>query len=223
MIRMFDIVLASFALIVISPIFLTLMVILRFTGEGEVFYCQKRIGRQQKVFYVLKFATMLKNSPLMGLGTITVKNDPRILPLGHFLRKTKINELPQLLNVLLGHMSLVGPRPLTKENFSFYSLDVQKSISTVRPGLSGIGSIIFRHEENLLANAPDKKTFYSNIIAPYKGNLEIWYVNNNSAITYFKIIVVTIVVIFNPKSKLIDAYFCGLPVLPKELQDMMER
>ncbi len=222
MIRMFDIMLALCALIVISPLFVTLIFILRFTGEGEVFYRQKRIGRQQKVFYVLKFATMLKDSPSMGLGTITVQNDPRILPLGHFLRKTKINELPQLLNVILGDMSLVGPRPLTVENFLLYSLDVQKGISNVRPGLSGIGSIIFRHEENLLAKAPDKKIFYSNIIAPYKGELEMWYVNNSSTITYFKIILVTIIVIVNPKSKLVDAYFCGLPALPKELQNIME-
>lgn len=221
MIRMSDLTLALCALIAISPLFLALVVVLRLTGEGEVFYRQKRIGRQQKVFYVLKFATMLKDSPNMGLGTITVQNDPRILPLGHFLRKTKINEIPQLLNVILGDMSLVGPRPLTKENFSLYSLDVQKSISGVRPGLSGIGSIVFRREENLLANAQDKKLFYSNIIAPYKGDLELWYVNNNTIKTYFKIIIVTIIVIFVPKSKLVDTYFRDLPKPPVELQDIM--
>ena len=222
MIRTLDIILALSALIVISPVFLTLIVILRFTGEGEIFYRQMRIGRQQKVFYVLKFATMLKNSPSMGLGTITVQNDSRILPLGHFLRKTKINELPQLLNVILGDMSLIGPRPLTKENFCYYSQDVQKSISNVRPGLSGIGSIFFRGEENLLANASDKKIFYSNIIAPYKGDLEMWFVKNNSTMVYFKIILVTIVVILNPKSKLVAYFFRDLPVPPKKLQDIME-
>ena len=222
MIRMFDIMLALSALIAISPFFLTLIVILRFTGEGEVFYRQERIGRQKKVFYVWKFATMLKDSPSLGLGTITVQNDSRILPLGHFLRKTKINELPQLLNVILGDMSLVGPRPLTKENFSFYSLDVQKNISTVRPGLSGIGSIFFRGEEILLANAHDKKIFYSNVIAPYNGDLEKWFVDNNSTRIYFKIILLTIMVIFNPKSKLVADHFCGLPSPPKELQDIMK-
>ena len=98
---------------------------------------------------------------------------------------------------------------------------MQKSISGVRPGLSGIGSIVFRREENLLANAQDKKLFYSNIIAPYKGDLELWYVNNNTIKTYFKIIIVTIIVIFVPKSKLVDTYFRDLPKPPVELQDIM--
>ena len=98
----------------------------------------------------LEFATMLKDSPNIGTGTITVQNDPRVLPIGKFLRKTKINELPQLINVFTGEMSLIGPRPLTSENFSMYPKEAQNTIKKMRPGLSRVGSIIFRNEETLI-------------------------------------------------------------------------
>ena len=175
MIRTLDIILALSALIVISPVFLTLIVILRFTGEGEIFYRQMRIGRQQKVFYVLKFATMLKNSPSMGLGTITVQNDSRILPLGHFLRKTKINELPQLLNVILGDMSLVGPRPLLMEYLPLYSTN-QSRRHDIRPGITG------------WAQVNGRNTIYWGDRFRYV----IWYVEDQSFILDMKIIWITI-------------------------------
>ena len=118
MIRIFDIVFSLAALIVLCPLLLPIALILRFTGEGEVFYVQERIGSHERPFGLFKFATMLKNSPHMGTGTITVRNDPRVLPFGRILRKTKINELPQLLNVLIGN-DVIGPRPLTE---SLYTL-----------------------------------------------------------------------------------------------------
>ena len=149
MIRFFDIVFCSLAIIIIAPILLPIMILLKFTGEGEIFYFQTRVG-VNKTFELIKFATMLKNSPNMGTGSITIKDDPRILPFGRFFRKTKINELPQIITVLLGDMSLVGPRPLTKENFNFYSYDVKKILKSTKPGLSGIGSIVFRNEEEIL-------------------------------------------------------------------------
>ncbi|MEI7994676.1 MAG: sugar transferase [Methylococcaceae bacterium] len=102
----------------------------------------------------------------IGTGTVTVKNDPRILPIGQFLRKSKINELPQLLNILYGYMSVVGPRPQAPRCFEAFSADVQSQIVKVRPGLSGIGSIIFRDEENLLHGASDPVIFYDTVIAP---------------------------------------------------------
>jgi lipopolysaccharide/colanic/teichoic acid biosynthesis glycosyltransferase len=119
---------------------------------------------------------MLKNSPAIGTGTVTIKNDPRILPIGHFLRKTKINELPQLLNILFGDMSVIGPRPQTQRCFDAFTATSQAAIVQVRPGLSGIGSIIFRDEENLLHGQADSVRFYDEVIAPYKGALEEWYV-----------------------------------------------
>ena len=118
--RIFDIVFTSLALLVLSPLMISLVIILRFSGEGEIFYKQNRIGIKGKSFGLLKFATMLKNSPNLGTGNMTVKNDPRILPLGNFLRKTKINELPQLLNIFLGNMSIIGSRPLTQDYFDIY-------------------------------------------------------------------------------------------------------
>jgi lipopolysaccharide/colanic/teichoic acid biosynthesis glycosyltransferase len=118
--RVLDIILSSIALIVLFPFMILVMLILKLTGEHYIFYGQTRIGRNGKSFKLLKFATMLKDSPLMGAGDITVKYDPRVLPFGGFLRKTKINELPQLINILIGDMSVVGPRPQTPKNFDYF-------------------------------------------------------------------------------------------------------
>ena len=143
MIRFFDIILSFSALLILSPLLLLTVLILKCTGEGEVFYFQSRVGKEQKIFKLFKFATMLKNSTSMASGTLTIQNDPRVLPVGRFLRKTKVNELPQLFNVLQGNMSLIGPRPLTPNMFKLYSTDVQMAIGSVPPGLSDIGSVIF--------------------------------------------------------------------------------
>ena len=200
------------ALLILSPMFLVIILLLRITGEGEVFYFQKRIGLNNDYFDIWKFATMLKNSPNMGSGSITLRNDPRVTPVGKFLRITKINELPQLINVVLGSMSLVGPRPLVDQTFNAYSEEVQKIIYKSRPGITGIGSIIFRDEEELIsANKDDPHTFYKNVVAPYKGALEIWYLNNRSLLTDFKIILLTAWVILFPKSNLVYSWFSTLP------------
>ncbi|MCK4440712.1 MAG: sugar transferase, partial [Sulfurovaceae bacterium] len=168
--RFFDILFSSLALIVLSPLLIIVMIILKFTGEGEIFYVQPRVGEGGKMFNLLKFATMLKDSANMGTETVTVKNDPRVLPFGAFLRKTKINELPQLINILRGDMSVIGPRPQAKRCFLAFPKDIQKSIIKVKPGLSGIGSIIFRDEETMLDNPKiDRLLFYDTVIAPYKG------------------------------------------------------
>jgi lipopolysaccharide/colanic/teichoic acid biosynthesis glycosyltransferase len=150
MLRLLDIVFALLALIVLSPLLIPVAIVLRFTGEGEIFFLQDRIGLGGEPFGLYKFATMLKNSPNVGTGTVTVKDDPRVLPVGRFLRKTKINELPQLLNILKGDMSVVGPRPQTRRCFDAFPADSQAEIIKVRPGLSGIGSIVFRGEEDMM-------------------------------------------------------------------------
>jgi lipopolysaccharide/colanic/teichoic acid biosynthesis glycosyltransferase len=210
--RFFDVVFASFALLVLLPLMVPLVIILRFSGEGEVLYKQYRVGINGKPFVLLKFATMLKKSPKLGTGNMTVKNDPRILPLGKYLRKTKINELPQLLNIFLGDMSIIGPRPLTKDHFDSYSFVVKEAIATVRPGLSGLGSIVFRDEEAMLLNLADARQVYNENISPYKGTLESWYVKNNGLLMYFKLIFLTIFVVIFPKSKVV---WKALPSLPK--------
>lgn len=206
--RVFDFVLSLVALITLSPLLIPVALTLRFTGEGVIFYSQDRVGQNQQEFKLLKFATMLQDSPQLLSGTITVQDDPRILPVGRFLRKTKINELPQLFNVLLGHMSLIGPRPLTCETFNYYPVDVKDLLSSVKPGLSGAGSIVFNNEESIIAshNAQDIHQTYKNNIAPAKGFLETWFVKNLSIALYFKLVFLTLgVVIF--KLKRPESYF----------------
>ena len=209
--RFFDIVFSCLAMLFLCPVFFVTIVILKLTGEGEIFYRQARVGYQGHTFTLLKFATMLKDSPFMGTGSITIANDPRVLPLGKFLRKSKINELPQLINVLSGNMSLIGPRPLTAENFKDYSSNIQNSIIKVKPGLSGIGSIVFRDEEKLINNPLVAKEVYHNEIAPYKGTLEMWYSENNNLTTYFKLIFLTILVIITSDSKVVWKLLPNLP------------
>ena len=119
--RIFDILFSSIAIILLLPLLIPVSIILKVTGEGEIFFLQERIGKNRSTFNLYKFATMIKDSPNIGTGTITIKNDPRVLPFGKFLRRSKINELPQLLNILLGDMSIIGPRPLTISNFEAYS------------------------------------------------------------------------------------------------------
>jgi len=214
---MLDIVFSGLALLVLAPLLLPVMLILRLTGEGEVFYVQQRIGRGGRPFGLYKFATMLKNSPNLGTGTVTVKGDPRVLPFGRFLRKTKLNELPQLLNIFKGDMSIVGPRPQTQRCFDAFPARSQAEIIKVRPGLSGIGSIVFRDEEDLMHASADPERFYDDVIMPYKGALEEWYVANRGLWTYLACIFVTAWVVLLPKSRLAWRVFPGLPEPPPAL------
>jgi lipopolysaccharide/colanic/teichoic acid biosynthesis glycosyltransferase len=208
--RLLDILIAIIALILLSPILIPVMIILKLTGEHDIFYFQKRVGYKNQPFDICKFATMLKNSPNIGTGEITLRNDPRVLPLGGFLRKTKINELPQIFNVLKGDMSIVGPRPLMAVSFKLYDEATQKNIYNSKPGITGIGSVIFRDEEKLLSEAPDPKEMYNNIF-PYKGQLELWYQNNASTLTDIKIIFLTAWSIVFSKNKLATTFFKDLP------------
>ncbi len=214
--RFIDIFLSGTALLFLFPLLFFVTIILKFTGEHEVFYFQKRIGFKREEFNVFKFVTMVKNSENMSGGTLTMKDDVRVLPIGKFLRKTKINELPQLANILLGHMSIVGPRPLVPEGENYYDLEVSKIVRSVRPGATGIGSLILRDEESYYAHRSDAHDFYKNIISPYKGSIESWYVENKSFLLDCKIIILTFVAIlrpnFNPYS-----YFDNIPKMPKEM------
>ena len=198
------------------------MIGLKLTGEGYIFYKQDRIGHKNANFDILKFATMLKDSVNMKGGVITMKKDPRITPMGGFLRKTKINELPQLFNVLRGEMSFVGPRPVMQKSFNQYPPDVQAVIYNVTPGITGIGSIIFRDEEDLITKVKesggDVWDFYKNDIYPYKGKVEQWYQKNRSFWTDFKILFLTAWAIIFPSTELTYKWFSGLPEKPKSLQ-----
>ena len=219
--RIFDILFSGIALILLSPLLLPLMLILRVTGEGEIFFLQKRVGRGGKDFKLYKFATMLKDSPNMGTGTVTVKNDPRILPIGGFLRKTKINELPQLINIFNGDMSVIGPRPQTQRCFDAFPQSAQNDITKVRPGLSGIGSVVFRSEENMMHANADPDRLYDDVIMPYKGKLESWYVRNNSVWNYLLLIFLTILAIFTRSTRLIFQCYTSLPRPPEQLSSFI--
>lgn len=210
--RLFDILVSGIAFIVLLPFMIPIVIILLLTGEHYVFYLQKRIGYKKKYFNIIKFATMLKDSPNLGTGLITVRKDPRLLPIGGFLRMTKINELPQILNVLKGDMSIVGPRPLVDKTFNAYPAEVQEKIYDSKPGITGIGSIVFRDEEELLTNTKmDRAEYYNTVIAPYKGELEMWYNKHKSLSTDFWIIFLTAWSIIKPDSQLHYKVFKDLP------------
>ncbi len=212
--RTCDILLSFLAILILSPLFLICILILWLTGEHCIWYPQVRIGRQGLPFKILKFVTMLKNSPNMGAGDITLRKDPRVLPFGRILRMAKINELPQLFNILIGDMSIVGPRPITAKNFNLYTSEVQKAIGSLTPGLTGIGSIIFRDEERYLSRAADPIRFYAEKISPYKGQLELWYQANASIGVDVKVIFLTAWVILFPTSNLPYKWLKNLPEQP---------
>lgn len=216
--RILDIIISLIALIILSPLLIPVMLILWATGEHYVFYGQNRIGLKNSTFKIWKFATMLKASPSLGTGSITTRNDPRVLPFGKFLRKTKINELPQIFNILLGDMTLVGPRPLMKVDFDKYSPEIQSVIYNTRPGLTGIASIVFSDEEQYYTgDITDPHEYDRLYIAPYKGALEQWYQEHCSAFTDLKIVFLTAWVILVPKSKLTFSLFSDLPARPGHL------
>ncbi|MCW3116475.1 MAG: sugar transferase [Chitinophagaceae bacterium] len=211
--RFFDIFFSLFILFLLLPLFIILFPLLRFTGEGYIFYYQKRIGYNNRIFNIIKFATMLKDSPNIGTGLITLRKDPRVTPMGNFLRKTKLNELPQILNVLKGDMSFVGPRPLVDKTFEPYSDHVKANIYKVRPGITGIGSVVFRDEEKLMTECEgDPKVFYNTVIAQYKGDLEMWYLHHQSFKTDIFILFLTGWQILFSESRLINKVFKTLPV-----------
>ncbi len=210
--RALDILFSLILIVLFFPFGVILATILRLTGEGKIFYFQPRVGYQGTIFKLTKFATMLEDSPNLGARDITLKDDPRVLPVGRFLRKAKINEIPQVFNLLKGDMTLVGPRPLTPSNFNLYPERVKKEIVKVKPGLTGVGSIIFRDEESIISNS--SKNYlecYREDIAIYKGELELWYINNHSLVLDLKIVMLTPWVLLFKDSKLPFRLLRGLP------------
>ena len=212
--RAIDIVFSIWLIVLISPLLIGVMIILRFTGEREIFYFQKRIGKKNEYFQIYKFATMLKDSPNIGTGTITLRNDPRVTAVGKFLRMSKINELPQLFNVLLGHMTLVGPRPFVDATFDAYPTHVQERIYDITPGLTGAGSIVYRDEEEIISNSElPPAQCYRELIAPHKGELELWYQDNRSLWVDFKLTLLTAASILLPESR--NLIYRAFPKAPR--------
>jgi lipopolysaccharide/colanic/teichoic acid biosynthesis glycosyltransferase len=213
--RIFDLVLSLAGIIVFLPFFLPLALALLLTGEHRVWYLQPRIGYKNQVFKIWKFATMLKASPGLGTGSITLKNDWRVTPVGKYLRGSKVNEIPQVINIFIGNMSVVGPRPLMKVDFLKFSEEVQQVFYNCKPGLTGIASIIFRDEEKYhSATKMDPHEFDRLYIAPYKGALEIWYQQHISLYTDLMIIFLTAWAIISPENQLVYKVFKDLPERP---------
>jgi len=210
--RILDISLSFALIILLSPILLIIVFSLFLFNRKDIFYKQSRIGFNNEPFGILKFSTMLKNSENLPGGTITLRNDPRVTTIGKILRITKLNELPQLFNVLFGDMSFVGPRPLVKEGFDLYTTEVKSFIYQSKPGITGIASIIFRDEERLVTESEmTPEEFYKNRIFPYKGQLEKWYFENRSFWVDFLILFLTGLKIIIPHSKLEFKIFPSLP------------
>lgn len=200
--RIIDVVFSVALIVLVSPLLAGVMVVLRFTGEREVFYLQKRIGYKNKNFNIYKFATMLKDSPNIGTGTITLRNDPRVTAVGKYLRMSKINELPQLFNVLLGDMTLVGPRPFVDDTFAAYPPHVQQRIYDITPGLTGVGSIVYRDEEEIISNSDlPPAQCYRELIAPHKGELELWYQEHRSLLVDCKLLLLTLISVIAPDAR----------------------
>lgn len=210
--RFFDIVFSLLAIIILLPIFIPIIILLLLTGEHEVFFRQDRVGYQNKIFRIWKFATMLKNSPNMGSGDVTTRKDPRVTKMGQFLRISKLNELPQVINILTGDMSFVGPRPLMKAGFDRYSDEMKSKVYRVKPGLTGIGSIVFRDEELIITKSSlPPHECYRQVILPYKGAVEVWYQQHVSFYTDFMILFLTAWAIVFSKSELVYKVFPTLP------------
>lgn len=219
LILLMDKILAFSALVLLSPVFLLIIFLLKITGEGEVFFKQERMGKNKKSFFLIKFATMIKDSPLTG--SVTVKDDPRILPFGKFLRYSKINELPQLINVLRGDLSLIGPRPQVEQTINFLPEDLKLNLTKITPGLSGLASIILRDEENVLSIVDNPLVFHKQVLTPYKAKLEIWFDRKKNLFDYFTLIILTILAVMFPKIKLYNFFYKDRPKAPPELEEII--
>ena len=218
--RIFDIILSFIAIVCLTPVWLPIIIALLLTGEHLVFYLQQRVGKGGKLIGVWKFVTMVRNSANIGTGSVTVLNDPRVLPVGKFLRKTKLNELPQLINIFIGNMSIIGPRPLMQCDFDAYSQEAQSHVIESKPGLSGIGSIVFRDEEVIVSRAKEPVAFFMQVIQPFKGQLENWYHEHRSLWVDTMIVFLTVWVVLFPKSELVYKVFPSLP--KKDLERAVE-
>ena len=191
LIRLLDIVLSLLGLIFLLPIFLILAVWIKFDSQGSIFFRQIRVGKDGKDFRIYKFRTMIVNAEKMGIITIG-ERDPRITNSGYFLRKYKLDELPQLINVFKGEMSFVGPRPEVRKYVEMYNQE-QLKILTVKPGITDYASIEYINEDEILGKSLDPEKTYIEEIMPQKIKYNMKYINNKTVIEYFKIIFLTII------------------------------
>ena len=190
MIRVLDIIFSFLGLIFFSPLFFIISLLVKFSSNGPVFYRQVRVGLNSKDFYLLKFRTMKINADQLGLLTVGGR-DPRVTSIGYYLRKFKLDELPQLLNVLVGEMSLVGPRPEVRKYVEQYN-ESQKNVLSIKPGITDWASILYKNENEILEKSLHPEVDYVNIIMPDKIKYNFIFINKYTIPEYFKILFVTI-------------------------------
>lgn len=189
-IRFFDFVLSLVGLVILAPIFIVLAVWIKIDSVGPVFYKQIRVGQNGKDFGLFKFRSMVVDADKKGLITVGGR-DPRITRSGYFIRKYKLDELPQLINVLVGDMSLVGPRPEVRKYVELYD-DEQNKVLSVKPGITDYASIEYMDENEILGKSTDPEKIYIEEIMPEKIKYNMKYIKNRSLIEYFKIIFLTV-------------------------------
>lgn len=190
MIRIFDVLFSLIGLLLLSPVFVVIGVLILLESKGGMFYLQKRVGKHGKEFILVKFRSMTKGTDKKGLLTIGM-NDSRITNTGKFIRKYKIDELPQLFNVFIGNMSLVGPRPEVKKYTDLYT-EEQRFVLSVKPGITDFASLEYIDENELLGKAQNPEAVYIEDIMPAKIALNMKYIRNRSVTNYFKLIFLTI-------------------------------
>lgn len=195
MIRLFDLLISIVGLLILSPLFIIIAVWIIIDSKGPVIYYQTRVGQFGNDFVLLKFRSMLMDSDLKGLITIG-ERDPRVTTSGYFLRKTKLDELPQLINVFKGDMSMVGPRPEVRKYVDRYTKE-QFEILSVKPGITDYASIMFKDENALLSKVTDPDTYYIEFLISRKIELNMEYIRNRNIAHYFKILFKTIISVFS--------------------------
>ena len=193
--RFFDLILSFIGLLIIVPILFLITILIKISSSGPVFYKQVRVGKNNKDFEIFKFRTMHVNADKKGLLTIGGR-DPRVTSIGYYLRKFKLDELPQLINVFKGDMSFVGPRPEVRQFVNLYS-EIQKKVLNVKPGITDLASIEFRNENEILSKEEDPNQYYIDNIMPKKLEINLKYIAQRNLLKDFTVIIKTIKVIFN--------------------------
>ena len=191
--RLFDLFLAITGLLITGPLMLLIGILIRATSPGPIFFRQIRVGRHEKYFRIYKFRTMVQEAEKLGTS-VTTQTDPRITPLGRFLRNTKLDELPQLINVLKGDMSIVGPRPDVPEIVAAYTPEMRK-IFNIRPGVTSLATLHLKDEESILAGVKDPDKFYKDVLVPLKVKLAMGQVKKKSFFFDLMIVLQTIYVL----------------------------
>lgn len=197
--RGLDILVASIGLLLLAPLMGLIALAVKLDSPGGVFFAHRRVGRYGRPFKVLKFRTMVQDAPKRG-GAITAGHDPRITRVGRILRKTKLDELPQLWNVLKGEMSLVGPRPEVEQYVALWEPTLREKVLSVRPGITGLTQIRYRHEETLLAQQPDPEAYYREVLLPLKLQSDAEYVDRRTLLYDLCLILRTVLALFERPS-----------------------